>query len=912
MAAERTARDRWLRAERVFEHAVELPADEIQGYLASACGDDLEVRQEVEELLAAHRAADEGFLATSAPARAAAAFATQSPAVGPPQQVGVWKLLELLGEGGMGRVFLAERADGQFEQRAAVKLLKPGLVERAAVARFLRERQILARLDHPGIARLLDGGLTADGTPYLVLEKVDGEPITAWCERRGTALEDRLRLFLAVCAAVAAAHRSLVVHRDLKPSNILVTAEGEVKLLDFGIAKPLGEAGETHTLERVLTPEYAAPEQIAGGPVTTTTDVYALGVVLYELLAGRVPHSWRERQSFFDFEQRVVATEAVRPSAALAAAARAQPGPQRSALSAQARRLVGDLDAIVLEALRKEPEARYPSVEALAADVERFLGNRPVEARGGAASYRARKFVQRHRLALAAALLLTLSLAAGVVATVWQAARARHEAAKARGIADFLLGLFTSQDPYQANGEERTARQLLELGARDVETKLAGQPEVQAAIYEEVAAVYLQLGEYRAAEPLTRKLLALQERLHGPRSQPAVAARIFVGNIVSELGRYDEAEAIFRRAETDETAERGADARLVGEALRGLAGVLASVARYDEAERAERRALAILRKTAGDSDPMTLIVMNNLGVILSHRGKLAESEDLQRRHIALLEKRPGESEAGTLIPRYNLGTTIADEGRYVEAEAIFREVLPAARKVFGPHHPVVVKILRRLARTLDLLGRTAEAEPFVAESTAAVEASDSEEERALQRTNVAYHALEAGDPRRAEAEARAGLSFYLARLGEHNDTTAFAHAALGQALAAEGRLAEARPELEAAVATDSEVLGADDRATLGLDARLARVLAGLGDRERALRLFESTTKAERRVLGESHDELGRTLLGWAEALDRPAEAARRRELLEEALRILRRALPAGHPQIREAEHGLAAAAMPAS
>jgi len=904
--SERDTRERWRRVEEIFEQTLELAEAEQAPYLERACAGDAEVRREVDELLGAHRAAGEDFLDRAAPEKAAAVLGTgpgRAATAVAPERVGIWRLLSLLGEGGMGRVYLAERADGQFEQRAAVKLLKPALAERGAIARFLRERQILARLDHPGIARLLDGGLAEDGTPYFVLEHVEGEPITSWCERHDASLEERIRLHLAVCAAVAAAHRLLVVHRDLKPSNILVGADGAPKLLDFGIAKPLEQPGETRTFERALTPEYAAPEQVAGGAITTATDVYALGGLLYELLVGRVPHPWRDGQSLFDFQQRVVSEEPERPSAAVAAAARAVAGAARAQLAARARRLAGDLDAIVTKALRKEPGERYSSVEALAGDLERYLSGRPVAARGGAASYRVRKFVLRHRLGLAAAALVAVSLAGGGVATVWQAQRARAEAAKSQGIADFLINLFTAQDPYQAKGEERTARQLLDLGARQVEAELADQPEVQAAIYHEIGAVYLQLGDFKAAEPMVRKLLALQEKLHGPASAEAVDARIFIGNVLTQLGRYPEAEALYRQAEADETADRGGDTRLVGEALRGLAEVLSALSRWEEAESAERRALAILRAAMGETDNTTLRVMNNLSLVLGARGKLDESERVQREHLALLERKYGKASADSLIPRYNLGCTLADRGHYAEAEKIFREVLPVGRKVLGPRHPVVVLMLRRMARTLDTLGRGAEAEPLVAESTAIVEAVDNPDQAALQHLFLAVHGLLIGDARRAEPEARAAYDFYRAKFGDANDMTAWALGTLARAHAAAGRLMEARGEIEAALATDYRLLGFENQKTLYFESERARILLDLGDRAEAARVLERTASAQRRVLGADHLDLARTLAAWASALDPVTEAGRRAVLLEEVLAIARRALPPGHPWLGELAAG---------
>ncbi len=887
MDGESPDRERWRRVERIFDEATELPPGEVEAYLDRACAELPEVRREVEELLLASRALGEEFLAPALHRGLAAALERgAAQGVAAPARVGAWLLVRLLGEGGMGRVFLAERADGAFEQHAAVKLLKPGLVERGGVARFLRERQILARLDHPGIARLLDGGLAEDGTPYFVLEHVEGEPITSWCSAREADLATRLRLFLEVCAAVAAAHRSLVVHRDLKPSNILVAAGGTVKLLDFGIAKSLETADETRTVERALTPEYAAPEQIMGGGVTTATDVYALGVLLYELLTGRVPHAWTEDTGLFEFQRRIVAEEPARPSA----------------LASGTGCLVDrDLEAIVLMALRKEPNARYATVEALAGDVERYLAGRPVAARGGALAYRARKFVLRHRLALLAAAVVVLSLAGGLVATAWQARRARAEAAKSRGIAGFLIGLFTANDPYQAKGEERTARQLLDLGARRVEGELAKEPEVQAAVYGQIAAVYAELGEFAAAEALARKLLALEQRVHGPRSAEAVGARILVANNASELGRLQEAEREFRAALEIETAERGAATRQAADALRGIAGALGALARYEEAEAAERRALEILRATDDETGDLPLVVLNNLAIMVAQRGRLDEGERLQREHIRLLERKFGRDAMEPLVSRYNLAATVLRRGRYAEAESLFRAIEPNLRRVLGPRHHVLCKALQRHARTLDLLGRAHESESLLAEASIIAEASGAPLEVAAQRMWLAFHALETGDPGRAEAEARRAEEYFEGAVGADNDYTAWTRATRARALAAEGRFAEARDLIDDALATLRRTLGADNDSTLYFESERGAILLGLGERAKAARAMEATAAAQRRAFPEGHPDLLQTLVTWAEALDPAAESERRRELLEEALEIARQFLPAEHPRIRAIE-----------
>jgi murein DD-endopeptidase MepM/ murein hydrolase activator NlpD len=397
----------------------------------------------------------------------------------------------------MGEVFLAERADGAFEQRVALKLVKRGMDSEEIVRRFERERQILARLEHPGIARLLDGGTAPDGRPYFVLELVAGEPILAYCRRVKASFEERLRLVIDACEAVDAAHRSLVVHRDLKPSNLLVSAEGQVKLLDFGIAKLLAEAPEeiaTQQMRMLLTPAYAAPEQILGEPVTTATDVYALGVILYELLTGRSPHPRGRTPAAVASDAGGETVE--RPSAVLREADPESGGegagiPDRRRF---ARRAQGDLDTVVLAALHRDPRRRYGSAAELGTDLRRFLEGKPIRARADSALYRGRKFLLRHKLASAALLAAVLSLVLGIGVSARQARIATAQAQRAERVKGLLLSIFREANPESGQGPELTAREILADGARRVETKLALEPEVQAELFDAIAQIDQSLG----------------------------------------------------------------------------------------------------------------------------------------------------------------------------------------------------------------------------------------------------------------------------------------------------------------------------------------------------------------------------------------------------------------------------------
>ena len=502
---------RWSSIKILFQRSQQQPESERAKWLAEQCGGDPELAREVHALLAAQRGShdilDRG-----------AADALNEMGGGPApidrsgERVGAYRLLRLLGEGGMGSVYLAEREEGDFHQRAALKLVRADFINDDTRARFLRERRILAQLIHPHIAQLHDGRVTTGGAPYFTLEYVEGEPITKYCDERKLSIRKRLRLVLQVCTAVAYAHRNLIVHRDLKPSNIFVTTEGEVKLLDFGIAKLLDAEtsdSRTETQARMMTPEYASPEQVLGEPITTATDVYAIGVLIYELLSGRLPYaradagtiSWSKAvveeapEPVYRALSRVTTRKDSTSGDAVAAA-------RGVALTALRRSLRGDLERILQRALAKAPEARYASVGALAADLSAYLDGHALS--GGTRTYRMRKFMRRHWLPLAAAVLVVAILLASGGAIVWQARQVAREAENTLQIKNFLYGLFTAVDPRTAKGRVVSANELLDRGAERVQRNSSLDAEQRAEIEATLGRIYYQLG-------LSDKARGLQE-----------------------------------------------------------------------------------------------------------------------------------------------------------------------------------------------------------------------------------------------------------------------------------------------------------------------------------------------------------------------------------------------------------------
>ncbi len=712
---------RWLRMEELFHAALERPMEERAGFLATAAGDDAELLAEVEALLR-ESDGDDAPLAEAVAAGLALAQ-VEEPA---PERIGPYRVQGVIGRGGLGTVYAAER-DEPFRMAVALKLVRRGLDTADIMARLRRERQILARLDHPGIARLLDGGSTADGRPYFVMERVHGEPIDTWCARHGPSLPRRLALFLDVCAAVEFAHRNLVIHRDLKPSNVLVTADGVVKLLDFGIAKllvpdPAGEPLLTTRAEaRLLTPAYASPEQLRGAPLTTASDVYSLGVLLYRLLTGRHPVPLAGRTAA-EVERDVLEREPPAPSALLLRSTADLADPLwdgEEATQRLRRKLTGDLEAIVLTALRKDPAQRYPTTERLAEDLRRFLEGRPVTARRPTLLHRAVRFAGRHRVALLAAALAAGGLLAGTAMALWQArqadaARARAERllaeseaqrARAERVTGFLVDLFEVSDPAEAKGEEVTARELLDRGSAAIGRGLAGEPAVRATLLDTMGQVYHKLGLLSRAEPLLREALTLRQSTL-PTDHPDVAvSREHLGLLLIDRGAYRQAESELRQALTAQFRAFGSEHPEVGRTLNDLGVGLYYQARYREAGAFLRLALGVRRRTLGPRHPDLGRTLNNLAVVWYQQKDMAAAEAALRDALALHRSAYGEIHPAVATNLSNLGGLLGETGRTVEAEALLRQALAVRRKLHPEAHADVAETLSNLGMVEQRLGR---------------------------------------------------------------------------------------------------------------------------------------------------------------------------------------------------------------
>ncbi len=882
----------------LFHEALELAADARSAFLERECADP-HLRQEVAALVEAHEQ-DPSFLEHSP----AAQLADPGGPAAIPDRIGPWRVERVLGEGGMGTVYLALRAERDFEQRAAVKVVRPDLRSPKLMERFRRERRIVARLEHPSIARLLDGGATAEGIPYLAMEYVEGERIDRWCADRSLAIDERLRLFRSVCDAVHAAHQALVVHRDLKPGNILVTSEGTPKLLDFGIARLIEEGdpsteARTRTDARLMTPEFASPEQVRGDCVGAASDQFSLGVLLYHLLTGRRPYS-APSTAPLELARAVCEEEPTRPSTAVARGddpSAAGPLPGNLSPERLRRRLRGDLDAIVLRTLRKEPDLRYPSVAHLSEDIRRALDGEPVAARRGSTAYRAGKLLRRHAVAAAAAGLLLLLITGSAVGFAVQATRlsralddADRERTRAERVSRFLVDLFRVADPTEARGESVTAREVLDRGADRLQRGLEDEPETRAALLDTVGQVFLNLGLYDRAEPLLTEALALRraaaaggddlvrslghlaaaqhsrgeyegaqasldealrllQAASGAPSAQLAAVQHSLAVLAQSRGEYEPAESLYREALEIRRSLPGGDEGL-GDTLVNLAGLLRERGRYDEARPLLEEALELERRTLGDDHPAVATSLDALGGLAYRSGEQPTAERCYREALAIRERVLGPEHPSVASTLNGLGLVLHATGRLEEAESSLRRALELRRRTLGNDHPRVTTTLNNLAWLLHDTGRYDEAEPLYREALA---------------TNRA-------------------------RVGEDHPLVAGNLNNLGLLAADRGDLDTAEPLYRRALEIVRTRLGADHPAAAYPLTNLADLELELGDLDAAEPLYREALELRRRKLPHRHPELAGTLVGYGRLLVARGDPSAARPLFEEAVSIRREAL----------------------
>jgi len=881
---------RWERIKDVVGAAMALPPEHRRGYAVAACADAPDLLEEALTLLNS----DDGqsFLEQTV---------TEEPLGGAwlraGARLGAYRLVRELGRGGMGLVWLAERTDGAYRKQVAIKLLKRGMDAEGIVRRFRRERQILADLDHPNIARLLDGGVAEDGAPFLAMDYVEGEPIDRYCRQKALTLKQRLSLFRRVCAAVHAAHQNLVVHCDLKPSNILVDGRGQPRLLDFGVAR-LAEPQGAATADigsRWLTPRYASPEQLEGRRVTTASDVFALGVLLFELLTDRSPYG-------ADCGDEAAVREA-------ALATRHEPPSRGVADTGLRRRLRGDLDNIVLMAIRREPDRRYRSVEQLAEDIQRFLNGYPIMARKETVLYRAGKFARRNKLGLAfAAALFLLPISFGVARALEQRRTAR-EAETAQRVADFMVELFEVADPDRARGETIPAKAILDRGAGRIRDELADQPLVQARLMGVMGRVYLNLGLLDEAEPLLVGAEAVARRLHGPASAETAQALHDLADLRWNQGEYEASEPLYRQALKLRRGLWGEEHPATAESVGDLAILLTDMGEYDAAVPLHREAIRLRRAMHAEPNPDLAATLNNFGHCQRLLGAFQEAEALFREAVAIHRQGDPGPNMDLAAAINNLGLTLSDQARYEEAEPLLREALAMHRQLLGEDHALTATNLNNLAAVLDNRGDFASAEPLYRQALAAHRGALGPEHPDLAMYLINLGALyhQRGAFASAEPLYREALALNRANFPDGHLMTATNLNNLGLLVQSRGDVSEGGRLLADALAMRLELLGPDHPEIPQSRHNLALNRHRRGDLAAAEALFREALRGYAATLGEDSPAFANCQAALANLLidmDRPDEAE---PLARAAHGALVQLLPAGHYRAAIAANALGAA-----
>ncbi|MFS8137833.1 MAG: protein kinase domain-containing protein [Thermomonas sp.] len=921
--------ERWQRLSPLLDALLELPSEQRREHLAALHREDATLADELQHLLTLEED-DAAFLAEP--------VVEMPNSARPGARIGAYRLDRMIGEGGMGQVWLAMRADGLYERKVALKLLRPGLVDPRMRQRFDREREILARFAHPYIARLLDAGIDKAGQPYLALEYVDGEAITTYCHTRQLDLAARIDLFRQVCEAVSHAHANLIVHRDLKPSNILVTPAGHVRLLDFGIAKLLDgdplPMEQTRTGVRTFTLHYAAPEQIRGEPVTTMTDVYSLGVVLYELFTGSKPYRLK-RQTDAEWEEAILDREPLRASqAALRSEADATRPYSPKRLS---RELSGDLDNILHKALGKRPEQRYVSAEALSQDLLCYLRGRPIQARGERMGYRARKYLHRHRWPIAAASMVLMVLLTALVVVGWQARQALREAGRAQAMQNFVAGLFESvgSNPQDTPLDLRT---LLDLGIRRGDRSLARQPQARAELYGVVARLRLGLGDYREASALldqqahllnalpdapaslrleaatlrgntlrqmsdSKGCLAQMQPLadiavHEQEQLPGQAAAFFsqLGNCHRDLGERNLADQLLNRS-LDLRRDQHDDVG-VAESLLDISSLRADSGDPKQAIRILRDALAQLQQKVGDRQPLAIDMLRNLCAMERNTDEIAAAERDCRSSLALARELHGNEYRATIDARRQLAALYVDMGRFSEAETEFLDTYKWMRTRLDPNHPDLARTYNSLAIVAWERGDLDQAVMYQEHAVAAWRKGLNEGVLADGIFNLAMILHSGNKDEKALPLIREARQLRVKHFGASNELVGDSDRLLGEILAALGQTKLAHAALRNAVQLTRSGFGRTHSHTHRAEISLARFEASAGDQAAYQRLIALGKTDQGDIEQHKTSWLARAYAAQLACTNRPVQALAG---LDAVLTQMQLALPEGGAITREIE-----------
>ena len=867
-------RARWQQIKSVFEQVVDMEGSARVAHLDKCCGEDADLRSSVQSLLAVDGSKADPLLHAVGAAAESLLEDHRDRLLG--TRVGPYRVVSILGHGGMSVVYRGERDDSQYTQVVAIKVLQHASVHPRLRSRLHSERHILATLDHGSIARLIDSGDLEDGTPYLVMEYVDGESIDSYCDNRTLFIRERLELFISVCAAVHYAHRNLVVHRDIKASNIFVTDEGNPKLLDFGIAKLLAPENLSHTLpvtrlqERILTPENAAPEQVLGRPITTATDIYALGVLLYQLLTGRSPYRLLS-YSQLQLERAICMDDPARPSQVVVSKLKGETDVDRSRISDRRglspqrlrTRLSGDLDAIVGMAMRKEPDRRYSSVEAFSDDLRRHLLGQPVRARQGDWRYNATKFLRRNLLAAVAtgAAFVGLAVIAGV--TLWENHRilqARDATAlerdRAQQVSAFMVDVFSQADPFVAQGKAPTAKELLDQGAEKIKGNLNLQPEVRAQLLESIGLAYRRQGSNDRAIPLFEQAVAIRREARQLDYGKLAAALANLSQALTDAGRLGAAEDNIKEALA--LSRSGPPSVETADILYQY-GFFSLNAKSDPeaATKLFTEALAIYRSVAGDQRLGIATTLGALSGAAQWAGQFANAEQLMRESMNLLGATVGRNHPDYAAEMANLGYLLMQQGKYAEAEQKLNEAMQIERGDFGVDNPRLASIEANLGTVYEREGDPARAMAITQDALRIVSArlGPNHNQVGYFMDAVAKLYLDAGNLDEAERTARQVLAIYDKSLPPRHLYVAATRHLLGEVLLRRGQWADAGRELRAALDIDLSLAGRDDWRAARTEASLGWLLIAEGNAAEGEKMLVTARSRLLKSVGPLHPEV---------------------------------------------------------
>ena len=872
--------ERFLRADEILQQLLGLPESEQSEYLARSCDDDRALHVLVERLLIQAMADDTRL-------RPGAAFEmlgveTQDfapdpvSAFAPGDRVGAFQLVRCLGRGGMATVYLAARVDGQFEQNVALKFLNRA---GESIARFEQERQILASFDHPNIARLLDGGVTDQGVPYVAMEYVEGESLLEYCDREQLSIERRLRIFNLIIDAVHEAHRKLIVHRDIKSANIIVTADGVPKLLDFGIAKLLDTDALPHAAPatRVLapmTPEYASPEQIRGEPMTVATDIYQLGYLLYVLLTDQSPYAIAPND-IAALVDAITRRDPIAPSRRVADVDIASspdggtPWQLRNTTQARLRNdLRGDLDRVVLKALHKDPDRRYGSVAEFAKDIENVLTHRPISARPDSAGYRTQKFVQRHTFAVGATSAVILAIVIGTSLFTYGLSQAKQqaelEAAKATEVASFMRELFRSANPEVTAGATLTAREVLDKGLVQLQDRLDINPVVRADLLHTMGYAYLELGVLDTAEQVLQESLDLRQAVAGTENEDYVTTLYVMADLYRVQGRYAQAEALARQVYESSRRILGNEAQQTQRALRLLGTAIFRQSRFKEAEEMQRKLLTLTRRTLGEQHPDVVDALKNASISVYMQGRIEEALELLEQAFQLGMNVLGEKHPTTLKMLNNIALYYEGLGRLRESTEVYERVITLRIETLGEEHPHTLRTKMSLARLFRLLGDNEVAIPklehVVAVQTRTLGAEHPDTLWTQQELALGYAAL--GRSQEAESMLQTLLEQRTRLFGEGHHLSVWSRYQLGSVLRQNKKYRSAERQLQTAVDLNRAAGGGVESAYYLLE--LGLVYRDDNQLERAETILQEARQIT--VADQIPDLHGALLHAWGETL----------------------------------------------